>query len=338
MSAPPERHRWQALPAMAPYPADNPPNPAKIALGKRLFNDRNLSLDRSVSCASCHNLYVYAGADGKTQAEGIGGQKGVRNTPTVWNSAFQRSLFWDGRSNNLEHQALQPILNPIEMGLPSEQAIVERVRSQADYHDLFFQAFGERNISSVNIAKALASYERTLITNDSPYDDFVRGDRGALKQQQLNGMVLFEQLGCVYCHAGPNFSVASVYSEGLALRLFPAKPTSLTQSLTLNNPETGKPTVWRVPSLRNVALTGPWLHNGSVDTLEEVVRMMAESQLGKSGHRRVVWSDNALSVIDSSPLTDSEVRDIVAFLKALSSKRLLAASETQNPPPNISEP
>ena len=320
-------YRWQALPSVAPYPPDNPPTSAKIALGQKLFNDKNLSADKSIACATCHDLQRMAGADSRKLARGIGGKQGPRNTPTVWNSAFQTSLFWDGRANSLEQQALQPILNPIEMGMISKQAVIDRLTLSSEYRKAFYQVFGQRTITTDMVSKALASYQRTLLTNDSPYDDFVRGERQALTEQQLSGMALFERTGCVLCHNGPNFSAASVFSNNQPLRLFPANPSLLAERYALTGLD-GKPAVWRVPSLRNVALTGPWLHNGSIDSLEEVVRIMATAQLGKNTDRTFLWSDNQLTVVENPLLTDSEVKDIVAFLNALTSKRLAASSES----------
>ncbi len=322
----PEKHLWQALPGVAPVPADNPLTQAKIDLGKQLFFDKNLSADRSLSCASCHELEIYAGGDGARVSTGIMGQKGDRNAPTVWNAAFQKRLFWDGRARSLEQQAVQPFLNPIEMGMSSEAEIETRVKEQPSYTALFAKAFdGNTEITIDKIAKAIASYERTLITNDSPYDEFVRGDKTALTSKQLSGMVLFEEAGCIHCHFGPNFSAASVFNSGLELRAFPANPDQIDSnySFTLDGEDTS---VWRVPSLRNVALTGPWLHNGQVDDLNEVVRIMSKAQLGKSESRQFQWAENRLGVVENPDLTEQQVEDIVAFLKALSSKRLVQAS------------
>ncbi|MCP4598260.1 cytochrome c peroxidase [Neptuniibacter sp.] len=317
---------WEALPAVAPSPVGNPITREKIQLGKALFFDKNLSADRSLSCASCHELEKYAGGDGAEVSTGIWGKKGDRNAPTVWNSAFQKRLFWDGRARSLEQQAIQPLLNPIEMGMKSEIEIEKRVQEQPHYPDLFSRAFeGDTEISIDKIVKAIASYERTLITNDSPYDEFVRGDVSALTSQQLSGMALFEKVGCVHCHFGPNFSAASVFSDGLELRAFPANPDQLGAEYNFGN-DGEKNTVWRVPSLRNVALTGPWLHNGQVDDLKEVVRIMAKAQLGKSKTREFQWVEHRLGVIENPDLTEQQVEDIVAFLHALSSRRLVQAA------------
>lgn len=314
-------YRWDSLPSIAPFPADNPTTPAKVKLGELLFFDKNLSKDRSLACESCHSLFNNSGADGAPISTGIYGQKGNRNAPTVWNTAFQRHLFWDGRASSLEQQALQPFLNPIEMGMDSADEIVQRVKEQPRYSAAFAKAFpGDTRITIDKIVKAIASYERTLITDDSLYDDYVRGDKDALSQQQLNGMSLFAKTGCTHCHFGPNFSAASIFNDGLGFRVFPATPNALVTKYNLDN---DRPQVWRVPSLRNVALTGPWLHNGSVNDLHEVVRIMAKSQLAKSASRTFQWSDKKLGVIENPDLTEAEIDDIVAFLNALSSKKLL---------------
>lgn len=320
----PARYVWQALPLQAPVPADNPPNPAKLALGKRLFAEKRLSADGSLACSSCHDLYRQAGGDGRPTAIGIAAQVGTRNTPTVWNVAFQSLLFWDGRAASLEAQAAGPILNPLEMGLASPAEAERRLRAEPSYGAAFARAFGDEAITFARIAMALAAYERTLITPDAPFDRFVRGDAAALSVAQVRGMALFETVGCVLCHNGPGFSDASLLGGQNALRYFPANATSYDEKYRLLT-DGGVPGVWRVPSLRNVALTGPWLHNGSVDKLEEVVRIMAGAQLGRSA-KLTAWisPDHALGTVDRSPLSEREVADIVAFLQSLSSDSLVA--------------
>jgi cytochrome c peroxidase len=315
---------WEALPERAPEPADNPGNAAKVALGKRLFNEKKLSGDGTLSCAACHDLYSHAGADARATALGIDEQRGPRNTPTVWNAAFMSRLFWDGRAASLEEQAKGPILNPIEMGMPTPAEAERRLQHDASYRNDFIRAFGDRQpISFERIAQAIAAYERTLITPDAPYDRFVRGDATALNPAQLRGMALFESVGCVLCHRGPSFSDAGLIGGETALRIFPANATSYEKKYDLLLD--GKRGIWRIASLRNVALTGPWLHNGSVDKLEEVVRIMASAQLGRSGKLNA-WlnDDRQLGKADRSPIGDAEVADLVAFLEALSSDRLVA--------------
>ncbi|MGB1110264.1 MAG: cytochrome-c peroxidase, partial [Gammaproteobacteria bacterium] len=319
---------WQALPETAPSPDGNPTTAEKVALGKRLFNDPNLSADGSMSCASCHDLIHAAGGDGRATAQGIEGRVGSRNTPTIWNAAFQSRLFWDGRALSLEQQAIGPLINPLEMAMPSLAAVRDYVASQPTYQQSFARAFGEGvRIDMERITQALAAYERTLITPDTPYDRYVRGELDALTDAQLRGMALFESTGCVSCHFGPNFSAASVFDDQAPLRVFPANPTPMEQAFDLLDQAQvaslgGRP-VWRVPSLRNVALTGPWLHNGSVDKLEDVVRIMASAQLGWSGHY-LLWSSETrtLREVDRPQPSDEQVADIVAFLHALSSDAL----------------
>lgn len=317
-------YRWQALPDTAPAPDHNPTTPQKVALGAMLFDDTGLSRDGALACSSCHDLYGKAGADGRTTALGIEGRVGARNTPSVWNAGFQSVLFWDGRAASLEEQAKGPLLNPDEMGMPSLTAVEERVRAQAHYRAGFARAFGPGvPITIERIVEAIAAYERTLVTPDSAYDRFVGGDLDALTPAQLRGMAAFESFGCIACHFGANFSAASRFDDRAPWRLFPAAPTPFAQRYDLGPDGAGR--AWRVPSLRNVALTGPWLHNGAVTDLAEVVRIMASAQLGRSGHY-LVWSaaDGTLRETDRAAPSEREVDDLVAFLNALSSDRLLA--------------
>jgi cytochrome c peroxidase len=332
------RHVWAALPLAAPAPSDNPGTPAKIALGERLFNETRLSGDGTLSCASCHDLRGKAGGDGLATARGIGGKAGPRNTPTVWNAAFQSVLFWDGRARSLEEQAKGPILNPIEMGLPSPREAERRLAADPDYRAAFAAAFGDDTISFARIAMAIAAFERTLITPDAPYDRFVRGDAGALSRAQFRGMALFESLGCVTCHAGPAFSDASLPGGGMPLRFFPANanPYEKKYGFLADGGATGTSDtrgVWRVPSLRNVALTAPYFHNGAVDNLAEAVRVMATAQLNltvantaNAPARGSYWLSDERALHRSEPraLAERDIDDIVAFLRALSSDTLTA--------------
>ena len=319
----PRQYVWESLPARAPEPAGNPSNPAKIELGRRLFYEKQLSGDGTLACASCHDLYKNAGADGRPTALGIAGQIGPRNVPTVWNAAFQSVLFWDGSAPSLEAQAVGPILNPVEMGLKKAADAEQRLAADSSYLEQFARAFGDSQpISFARIAQAIAAYERTLIAADAPYDRFVRGEDNALSAAQLRGMTLFESVGCVLCHRGPNFSDASLLGGENPLRFFPANPTPYETKYKLLT-ESGERGIWRIPSLRNVALTGPWLHNGSVDKLDEVVRIMASAQLGRSSNLMTWFNrDSSLDKLDRSPLSDKEVSDIVAFLESLSSTAL----------------
>lgn len=335
---------WRTLPEMAPAPAWNPTTPEKVALGERLFHDTSLSIDRTLSCSSCHNVRNGAGEDHRSGSLGVGGQVGSRNAPTVWNSGFQAVLFWDGRAASLEDQAAGPPLNPKEMGMPSVAAVEQRIKDNPSYREPFAKAFGaDQPITITQITAAIAAYERTLNTTDTPYDRFVRGDEKAMNKAQLRGMALFQSVGCILCHTGPNFSAASVFDPPQEpRRIFPVfdSPKYMTRYNLLKdtggNPPGSKQAVWRVPSLRNVALTAPYLHNGSVDNLPEVVRIMATVQRGKrisndvNDNKTIVWSgqEKTLVRIESAPLSDQDVNDIVEFLKSLSSDSLLARSKS----------
>lgn len=298
---------WQALPAAAPSPADNPATPAKVELGKMLYFDSRLSSTGTVSCFSCHNV-MEGGDDHRPTSIGVHGQLGGRNAPTVWNAAFQSVQFWDGRAPSLEAQAKGPIVNPVEMGMPKIELAVDRIRRIPGYRIYFERAFGgDGAISADSIAKAVAAYERTLITPNSPYDRFVKGDKAALTAQQQRGMQVFADVGCTSCHSGANFSGPAL-AEGTGFFMkFP---------IYLENPyvaryhllddggkavQTGKgedQNVWRVPGLRNLVYTAPYFHNGQVTSLPEAVRVMAATQLNKN-------------------LSDNQVADIAAFLESL---------------------
>ncbi len=321
---------WEALPEVAPTPSDNPTTPEKVALGEQLFFDKSLSRDGTLACASCHAV-PGSGADGRPTSLGIDGQTGSRNAPTVWNAAFQSVLFWDGRAKSLEDQAKGPLVNPLEMGMPSHTEVERRVRQNPAYREAFAAAFGAvAKITIDRIAQAIAAYERTLITPDTPYDRFVRGDLDALGPAEVRGMGLFQSVGCVICHAGPNFSVASVFDPRAPIRVFPLYPTPYEARYGLTEDVGGAPAgsgrgSWRVPSLRNVAATGPWFHNGSVNDLTEAVRIMSSVQLGYTGRYRV-WSERNRTFfeLDRPKLSEQEIADLVAFLHALTSDRLRA--------------
>lgn len=321
---------WQALPEVAPEPADNPTTPEKVALGRRLFFEKALSRDGTLDCSSCHELSKAGGADARATAVGIDGQVGSRNTPTVVNAAFQARLFWDGRARSLEEQALGPIANPIEMGADLGE-VVARLSARPDYVAAFDRVFGAGPIDADRIAKAIAAFERTLITPDAPFDRFLRGDVTALSERQLRGMALFEEVGCIVCHAGPGFSRASLLAPeagASGIRLFPSLPSDYEKTYRLTEDlgaaKGGRAGLWRVPSLRNVALTGPYFHNGSVATLAEAVRVMATVQAGRvvgdgRVETRIEWSPETGRITrrTPSPLGEAQVADLVAFLESL---------------------
>jgi cytochrome c peroxidase len=232
---------------------------------------------------------------------GVNGQTGGRSAPTVWNSAFNKVQFWDGRAESLEAQAAGPVTNPIEMGMSSWDDVVVRLKTIEGYNSAFEQAFGKGSISKENATKAIAAYERTLITPNSPYDRYVSGEKSALTAQEIKGMEKVAELGCTGCHSGPAFNGPGVYQKfpTIANGSLEAKyHFSKDKGLAEVSKKTEDEHFWKVPTLRNVVLTAPYFHNGSVKTLDDAVKLMAKLQLGKE-------------------LSKDEVTDIVAFLNAL---------------------
>ncbi len=294
------------LPKAALTPADNLTTAEKVELGKQLFFDPRLSFDGTISCNSCHNI-MSSGTDNRATSSGISGRRGVRSAPTIWNAAFLTALSWDGRAATLEEQAKEPPLDPLQMGMPSEAAVVERLNAIPAYVAQFKTAFGDKDaVSYDNMAKAIAAFERTLITPNSPHDRFLAGEKTAMSEQALRGKKVFEQSGCNTCHSGTNFAGPSLpIGQGFYQR-FPSYSSEYNKKYDLSS-DKGRYEVtkvkkdmnrWRVPSLRNVALTAPYFHNGSASTLDEAVRVMAKTQLNLK-------------------LSEQRVSDIVAFLESL---------------------
>jgi cytochrome c peroxidase len=300
--------QFKPLPDKAPEPKDNPSTPAKVELGKMLYFDPRLSMDGTVSCNSCHNV-MFHGGDGRPVGVGIHGQRGGRGSPTVWNSAFSTVQFWDGRAASLEEQAKGPLINSVEMGMSSHDFVIDRIKNIPGYVEAFKKAFpkDKNQVTIDNMAKAIAAYERILITPNSPFDKYLKGNKKALNAQQIRGMKLVDEIGCTSCHNGVNLN-----GDGFAMgegnyQPFPQIPGSkydkmydLTSDLgrfeVTKNPEDKNK--WRVPTWRNVAITAPYFHNGKVRTLDEAVRVMAKTQLDMD-------------------LNETQVADIVAFLESL---------------------
>jgi cytochrome c peroxidase len=282
---------WEALPAVAPAPADNPTTAAKVELGKMLYHDPRFSETGTVSCASCHNV-MEGGDDHRPTSVGVHGVLGGRNAPTVYNAAFLSSQFWDGRAATLEDQAKGPITNPIEMGMKDLPSAMARIRAIPGYAPYFAAAFGsEGDVMTIdNAARAIAAYERTLITPNSAYDRYVQGDRQALNAQQLRGMELFASVGCQACHAGAAFAGPPAKLGEPVLQRFPviaASPYVAKYALAADKGRavsTGQAAdehLWRVPTLRNLQYTAPYMHNGSVKTVVDAARVMASTQLSR---------------------------------------------------------
>ncbi|MCX7108077.1 MAG: cytochrome-c peroxidase [Methylococcales bacterium] len=291
---------WEVLPTTAPAPADNATTEEKVELGKMLYHDPRLSSTGTVSCASCHNTML-GGEDNRPNSMGVNGQTGGRSAPTVWNSAFNAVQFWDGRAASLEAQAAGPVTNAIEMGMKSWDEVVARLQSIEGYQVAFEQAFGKDSISKDNATKAIAAYERTLITPNSPYDKYVSGDKSALTAQQVSGMNKVQELGCTGCHSGPAFNGPGmfhpfpIHSNPVYAAKYHFKDDKGLAEVTKKSEDEH---FWKVPTLRNIALTAPYFHNGAAKTLDEAVTVMGKTQLDKD-------------------LSKEEVADIVAFLNSL---------------------
>lgn len=277
---------WTALPDSPPIPADNPQTAAKIELGKQLFFDPRFSSTGTVSCNTCHNLMA-GGDDSRTTSIGVHGQSGPRNAPSVWNAAFHSVQFWDGRAASLEEQAKGPVVAQAEMGMRSLDEAIARVRRIPGYVEQFGQVFGGTDPVTVdNAARAVAAFERTLITPGSAYDRYAKGDSAALNVQQQRGMKRFNELGCTGCHRPPAFAGPWLASGFFVTFPFHDSPYVAQYDLRKDN---GREAVthdaadrhkYRVPTLRNAALTAPYFHSGTVATLKDAIRVMAASQLG----------------------------------------------------------
>lgn len=276
--------------------AENPANPvtdAKVELGRMLYFDKRLSKDRSVSCNSCHDLQSF-GDDGLSVSKGIQDQEGGRSAPTVYNAAIHIAQFWDGRAADVEEQAVGPITNPIEMGMPDSEYVLKVVNSIPGYVKAFEAAFVEEDdkVTYENIGRAIGAFERKLLT-PAPFDAFLKGDESALTDPEKHGLNLFMTTGCTVCHNGMGVG-GHLYQK---LGLVKAWPTEDLGRFEATKVETDK-YFFKVPSLRNITETGPYLHDGSIDSLSEITSKMAEHQLGRE-------------------LSDEDVEAIVTFLGSL---------------------
>jgi cytochrome c peroxidase len=320
-------------------PKSNPLTASKIELGRRLFFDPRLSADGKVSCATCHDPKL-AFTDGKAVAEGIAGRRGPRNSPTLLNVIFNAGQFWDGRVDSLEEQAALPLINPLEMGDQSHDEIIARLRQVPEYRERFQAVFGGP-VTMKHLAQAIAAYERTLVSGDSPFDRFWAGDREAISEAAKRGFALFRgRARCSRCHTFndqlPFFTDFAYHNTGVAAN-HPAFHALARRSLALaerpqaereidalgraeGGLELGRMLVtyqlpdlgsFKTPSLRSVARTAPYFHDGSAKTLEDVVRFYNAG--GKENLNRE-WD------LDPLGLTASEQQDLIAFLEALTGK------------------
>jgi len=277
---------------------------AKIELGKKLYFEEKISINNTQSCNSCHRVDEnLGGVDNLPTSKGAEGEFGGRNAPTTLNAGFHIAQFWDGRAPDLAAQAKGPVLNPIEMGMPDEASVLERLK-EAGYADLFKKAFpdAEQPLTYDNFAEAVAAFERTLITCDR-FDDYLGGDESALTKKEQNGLRVFMRIGCTDCHSGALLG-GDRYEE-----MGEAEAYANTEDVgrfEVTKKEEDK-FVFKVPSLRNIAITGPYFHDGKAATLEDAIKQMASLQLGEE-------------------LKDRQVKTIAAFLSALTDKERVPKS------------
>lgn len=272
----------------------NPVTEEKVVLGRMLFYEPRLSKNQQISCNTCHMLSQY-GVDGESTSDGHKGQKGDRNSPTVYNAAGHFVQFWDGRAADVEEQAKGPILNPVEMAMPAETVVVATLKSMPEYEEAFKKAFPDEKdpVTYENIAKAIGAFERKLVT-PARWDAFLKGDQAALTNEEKAGFNEYIEAGCQACHAGAYIG-ANLYQKLGSVKPWPDTSDSGRMKVTKSEADN---MIFKVPSLRNIEKTGPYYHHGKVETLEQAVAMMGEYQLGKV-------------------LSEAQVKSIITWLKAL---------------------
>jgi cytochrome c peroxidase len=292
------------LQAGAAYvPDSNPLTADKIALGRLLYFDSRLSNDRTLSCASCHNPY-HGFTDPARTSKGLTGKFGTRNSPTVINRLFSKEQFWDGRAEDLEAQAKGPLVNPVEMQMASLDEVVGRVKDVKGYAPLFRKAFGDDQVTIDRVAQAIACYERTVVSGDSSYDRYTAGDQAAISASAVRGLALFNgKANCKTCHTGFNFTDESYHNLGVGMNA--PKPDVGRSEISKAGSERG---AFKTPTLRNVTLTAPYMHDGSEATLRGVVEFY---------NRGGVKNPTLSKEVKPLGLAPAEVDDVVAFLETL---------------------
>lgn len=344
-----------------PIPVNNPQTPAKIALGDKLFHDQRFSIDGTVSCSKCHNDQQ-AFTDGLQFSLGHHGLTGTRNAPTVVNAAFYHSQFWDGREPDLEGQSKQPLINPVEHGLANHQPILDIIRKDSDYLSAFKTVFGvsDKHVTIDHVAKAIASFERTLVSGDSPFDRYYfKLESAAMTDAQIRGFQLFTDQGrCVSCHVIEQdqaiFSDSRFHNIGIGINQIQQDVPRLAAAFLeaknkggdvdkmvltdKKSSELGRFAVtdelsqigaFKTPTLRNIAMTAPYMHDGSLKTLKEVIIHYNNGGATKAGDKINPYLSGGIRPLN---LIDSQIDDLVAFLEALTSPQY--AKQTSAPPLN----
>lgn len=292
-------HSTFAFDPVQPIMDSLPIDPAKVALGNKLFHDTRFSADNTVSCASCHGLNT-GGVDNKQYSEGVGGKFGGVNAPTVYNAALNFVQFWDGRAGTLAEQAAGPPMNPVEMASASWEEIIGKLKQDTELTAEFIAIYPD-GYSGDNLTNAIEEFEKTLLTPNSPFDKYLKGDQKALTAQEIKGYELFKLNDCATCHVGANLGGQSYELMGLKADYFADRGLEMTEEDNGRFKQTKLERDrhrFKTPGLRNIALTGPYLHDGSAATLEQAVDAMAVYQVGK-------------------PLSATDRDDMVAFLKTL---------------------
>lgn len=294
----------EAAEPIIPLPQSIEYDHAKAELGKKLFHDPILSSDGTIACVNCH-LLDSGGDDGMKFSIGIKGQEGNVNSPTVLNSFFNFRQFWDGRAKDLEEQAAGPIENPVEMGHSIEKA-VEKLKTHNAYHQIFTQLYPD-GVTANTIFSAIAEFEKALITPNAPFDRYLRGDKNAISEEAKKGYHLFKTKGCILCHNGINiggnlYNKFGIYKESNSAHLGRYHITKREEDKY----------VFKVPSLRNIAMTAPYMHDGRADTLKQAVIIMSQFQLGRY-------------------MEPEEIEAIVAFLESLTGEvpKILGQTDEQ---------
>jgi|SoiMethySBSTD1v2_1073268.scaffolds.fasta_scaffold125065_4 cytochrome c peroxidase len=289
-----DREPLEALPETPPV------DHATASLGRKLFHDKRLSSDGSTACASCHDL-AKGGDDGLARSVGVGKRKGGINAPSVFNAALNFVQFWDGRAKTLEDQIDGPIAHPSEMNTTWND-VVAKLKRDTEYTKAFAERYPD-GVTAANVRYSIAAFERTLLTHDAPFDRWLRGEQGALSPEQKEGYALFKGVGCIACHQGRNVGGNMFQRFGVLGDYFKDRG-NVTEAdygrYNVTKDESDR-FVFRVPSLRNVEHTAPYFHDGSAQTLPQAVQVMAKYQLGRK-------------------LSDTQIAEIVAFLKSLSGK------------------